>query len=238
MKTTSLMAGASRFAHFAGLSRSSARKAAEDDQDDKGARAEDDDEDKGADDDDDADTKGKKGKRSRAKADDGDDGDDGDDKSSKRGSKASDDDDDGKDAEDEDEPKSKGKKSRRASEDDDDEDAEEDDDKEEMTGRSAKAAARRRERARCSAIFAHKSAAHNVALAASLAFDTTMTRQEAIAVMKGQAGRADDREEPRHASRERRNPDLGASHGADETRKKPGASWGRAFTKVGVAPRG
>ena len=60
--------------------------------------------------------------------------------------------------------------------------SEDDDDQGEMTGKSAAASARRRERSRCAAIFASKHAVNNVPLAASLAFETTMTRGEAIAI--------------------------------------------------------
>ena len=239
MKTSHLMAGASRFAHFAGLSRKSSRAAAEDDQtDDDGKGAEEDDDGKDAEDEDDGpgETKGKKGRKAkRAEDDDSDEGDEPKSKG-KKSKRAVDDDDD----DDDEEPKAKGKKSRRAAEDDDDgddEEAEDDDDKQEMTGRSAAASARRRERARCAAIFAHKSAANNVPLAMSLAFDTTMTRQEAIAVMRGQAKRSTGASASARSSREARNADLGASDEPGGNKPKAGATWGRSFTKLGVAPR-
>ena len=65
MKTTSLMAGASRFAHFAGFSRSS-RRAADDDNRQDDVDAEDEDKDPDASDEDgDDDTKTKKSRRAR-----------------------------------------------------------------------------------------------------------------------------------------------------------------------------
>jgi hypothetical protein len=226
MKTSTLMGSVSRFAHFSGLApRALKPRAAEDDDTDDGDKkskrgaSEDEDEQE-----DDTSSQGKKSKKSRASEDDNEDGDE-DDKKSK--SKASDDDDEGDDAE----PNGKKSKKSRAA-DDDDEDAEDDDDKEEMSGKSAAASARRRERNRCSAIFASKHAVNNVALAASLAFETTMTRSEAIAVLKGQAGRTS--EAPRRNSRESRNPDLGASIGGGE--QKPAASWGNTFAKLGIKP--
>jgi len=74
--------------------------------------------------------------------------------------------------------------------DDPDKDAEDedetdpDDPPEEMTGKSGNAQARRRERARCKAIFGHKAAGRNPALAAHLAFNTSMSRSQAIATLK------------------------------------------------------
>ncbi|WP_232476149.1 hypothetical protein [Flavisphingomonas formosensis] len=236
MKSSSqLMAGASRFAHFAGLTRAS-RRAADDDQD-KDARAEEDERDDDASEEDDEEPKGKKGKGARRAEDDDGDGDD-DEPRGKKGSRAEDDDGD------DEEPKSRGKRSRRAEDDDDDSEPEDDDDKEEMNGRSAKAAARRRERARCAAIFAHPSAARNVALAASLAFETTMTRKEAIAVLRSQADRSDDRgdREPqgnRHARTDRsaRNVSLGGDAPPLNGKAAVKASWDTAFKKAGVATR-
>lgn len=240
MRTSSLTAGVSRFAQFSGLTRGGRRAAAEDrDDDSKGARrarAEEDEEDKedksskrsrAADDDDQKEDKSSK--RSRAEEDD----DDKEDKSSKR-SRASDDDDE---CEDEDEKKDS-KRSRRARAEDDEDD---DDDKDEMTGRSAAANARRRERARCAAIFEHPAAADNVALAASLAFETSMTRREAVAVLKGQAGRgptAHDVRGERDDRRSRNNPDLGVGGGdAPKGASLAAGLWDRAIKSVGVTPR-
>jgi len=236
MNTSRLSAGASRFAHFAGLSRRS--RAAEDDHDEdepKGKKS------KAADGDEDEDEP--KGKRSKASDDDGDepkgkkskaaDGDEDEDEPKGKKSKASDDD------EDEDEPK--GKKSKASDGDD-----EEDDDKDEMHGRSAKASARLREQERIAAILGNKAAANNLPLAISLACETRMTRQEALAVLRGQAGRSqrdddDDRDDrrSRHAREDRssRNVNLNGG-GADVTGPQAVAKgWEAAFTKAGIKPR-
>jgi len=220
---TSLMAGASRFAHFAGLSRASKRS----DDDDQRDEMSEDDNDKDAEDDDDEQPEGKRSRRAKRSEDDND------------GKDAEDDDDDGKDASDDDEEQPEGKRSRRAkrSEDDDDgKDAEDDDDKQEMTGRSAAASARRRERERVTAILSSSHAANNPVLAVSLACDTTMTRKEAIAVLKGQKGVGNAA--PDRSSRESRNSNLGASAGgADQQKPKAGSSWDRSLAKLGITPR-
>ncbi|MDE8344639.1 MAG: hypothetical protein POH28_00485 [Acidocella sp.] len=80
-------------------------------------------------------------------------------------------------------------------------DGEDDDDPvNEMRGRSPAAKARRKERARCAAIFASTAAARNPNMAAHLAFNTLLSRKEAIAILKtapvaqgGVLGRAMDR---------------------------------------------
>lgn len=77
----------------------------------------------------------------------------------------------------------KAKKAKRAEEEEDEEEAEDDDSDEEMRGNSAAANARRRERARCKAIFSCAAAGVRPDVAASLAFSTTMSRSEAIAVL-------------------------------------------------------
>ena len=68
---------------------------------------------------------------------------------------------------------------------------EEEDPASEMAGRSPLAQARRRERARCMAIFAHAAAKANPDLAGHLAFNTSLPRGQAIAALKhgGAAGR-------------------------------------------------
>jgi hypothetical protein len=223
----SLKAGASRFAHLAGLSRSAKRAEDEDDRTDARRAEEDDDKH------DDDEPKGKKSKRADEETPDNGDTGDTDSGGMKKSKRA----DDGDDRDDDDEPK--GKKSKRASEDDDDDDepkgkssrrAEEDDDdddeKHEMSGRSAAASARRRERARCAAIFASKAAAANPALAASLAFETTMTRKEALAVMRSQPAPM------RAVGREAYNPRLGPGGDIETGSKSVANSWDAAFKKV------
>lgn len=237
MRMRSLLGGASPYAHLSGLVPLRGSRRAEDDKDDKETRrgkrskAEDDD----------GDEDEPKGRRSRAEDEDRDDDPKGrrsraEDEDDDKGARAEDEDDDKGAEEDEDEPKSRrGKRSKsRAEDDEDDKDAEDDDDEEEMSGKSAAARARRRERARCKAIFSHKAAAQNVALAASLAFDTTMTRQEAIAVLKSQEGRGGGRDA--HDDRRRRNPDLGPGDdgGGASNAKAAEAGWAKALAKVGV----
>lgn len=262
---TRLFGGASSFAHLAGIGRAS-RRAEDEDRDDKetkrSRRAEDDDEDdepKGrksrAADDDDMDGKGSK--RSRRAEDD----DEDDDEPKGRKSRASDDDDQDDEPkarkarraraeEDDEDDEPKGRKSRAADDDDDQDDEpkgrksrasdddDDDDDKHEMTGRSVVANARRRERERCAAIFGSRHAAGNIALAASLAFDTTMTRREAIAVLKGQAARGDQDRDDRRLDRASRNPDLGPGGASGPAGQAAmAASWDRALAKAGVPAR-
>jgi len=82
--------------------------------------------------------------------------------------------------------------------DDEDEEGDDDDDRDEMKKGKKARSARLRERARCAAIFADPAAALNTALAAQLAFGTSLPRSEAIAVLKSggaapKAGRLADR---------------------------------------------
>ena len=109
------------------------------------------------------------------------------------------DDEDAKKAEEPDD-KEKGKKARKAKkakredededgDNDENEEGDDDDDREEMQTSHASRAARLRERARCAAIFSDPAAAHNPALAAQLAFGTSLPRSEAVAVLRaGGAG--------------------------------------------------
>jgi len=120
-----------------------------------------------------------------------------------------------------------GKKGKRAADDKDDPDADDDDDEEEMRGSSASAKARRRERMRCATIMGSAAAGKNPVLAANLAFNTSMTRKEALAVLEGTPAPA------AAAPVARRNPQLGAggergvsSHQAIE------ASWDVAMEKA------
>ncbi|MBR8234609.1 hypothetical protein K6W26_23115 [Burkholderia sp. AU42008] len=120
-----------------------------------------------------------------------------------------------------------GKKGNRAADEKDDPDADDDDDEEEMRGNSASAKARRRERMRCATIMGSAAAGKNPVLAANLAFNTSMTRKEALAVLQGTPAPA------AAAPTARRNPQLGAggergvsSHQAIE------ASWEVAMEKA------
>lgn len=230
-KSTGLMAGASRFAHFAGLSRSTARRrAAEDDQDEpkgkRGRASEDDDHDEDEDE--------PKCKRSQASEED----EDGDEPKGKRGRASEEDDDDepkckrgraSEDDDDEDEPK--GKRSRRASDDDDD-DTDAEDDENELNGKSSAASARRREQARIAHILGHKAAANNPALAVSLACTTRMSRHAAVRVLRDQPERDNERPQGRQ-SRTERNVTIGSDAGP-RGKAKTDAGWARAFGKAGV----
>jgi len=230
MSIRSLAARGLSFAHLAGLSAKAAK--AEDDEDRKDARAEgdsDDEEDNTDRNRDDGDAK--KGKaKSKAKAEDKDDEDDQGDDGQKSGKKAkAEDGDDTKDYDaeeddDEDDQGDDGQKSgkrAKAEEDDDDED-------EEMRGKSAVARARRREQARCAAIFASKAAARNPVLAANLAFNTRMGRKEALAVLQNTPAASVPGQ-----GRQARNPNLGAG---GEMHRNPAAAasagWDRSFAKV------
>lgn len=81
-----------------------------------------------------------------------------------------------------DEEEDKAKKASKAKKATKAEDGDEDGEDDEGDDNDAKAA-RVRERARCAAIFAHPSAAKNVPLAASLAFNTSLPRSQAIALL-------------------------------------------------------
>ena len=172
-----------------------------------------------ASDDDDGDTKDKKD----AKADEGDDDDEEDtppkkDKDAKAKSKAkAEDDDSEKDDDEDDKPKSKKAKSK-ADDEDPDASAEDDKDDDEMRGNSAAAAARRRERARCAAIFACQAAGSNTQLAAHLAFNTTMTRSEAIGALEAAPAPEPQRARGSHPDRSRANPNLSTNGGGQQPR--------------------
>lgn len=141
--------------------------------------------------------------------------------------------DDPKDDDDEDKKESR-RRARRAEDDDDDERAEDDDgdddsDKEEMRGRSPIARARSRERARCSAIFMSRHAAGNPAMAAELAFNTTLSRKEAIAVLAA----APAQFVPSRSGRAERNPRLGpGGEMMPSSSQAVAQSWDRAFGKA------
>jgi hypothetical protein len=99
-----------------------------------------------------------------------------------------DDDKDERAEDDKDDQKDDDKDGKRANSKADDEDLDDDDDSDdEMRGKSANAKARRRERARCAAIFNCEAAGVRPDVAASLAFTTTMSRKEAISVLRSAA---------------------------------------------------
>jgi hypothetical protein len=144
-----------------------------------------------------------------------------------KGSKAEDD--DKKDDDDGEDPKDKGAKGAKA--DDQDPDAEDEDPDEEVRGKSAAATARRRERARCAAIFGSKHAQGRVALAAHFAFNTTMTRSEAIGALKDAPMAAATRTP--NSARQAANPQVSSSAGASPGQKAVVASsWDKAFATV------
>jgi len=107
----------------------------------------------------------------------------------------------------------------------------EDDPADEMRGSSALAAARRRERARCAAILRSEFAEGRRALAAHLAFNTAMTRSEAIAFLKTCPAAAAPAPSPAaHLGRAARNPNLSACAPPAGSRSQQLAGmWDRAF---------
>src|SRR5690242_20243760 len=120
-----------------------------------------------------------------------------------------------------------GKKGKRAADDKEDPAADDDDDEEEMRGNSASAKARRRERMRCATIMGSAAAGKNPVLAANLAFNTSMTRKEALTVLEGTPAPA------AAAPVARRNPQLGAGgeRGAS-SEEAIAASWDVAMEKA------
>jgi hypothetical protein len=217
-KTTPKTAGAKpgsamTFAHLASVS----ARASDDDDDGEG----------------DGDPKDKKD--AKADGDDTPDKKDEDDGKGAKGSKAEGDKDDPKDDDadkddpkDDDADKDKGAKSAKA-DDDSDPDAEDDDKDEEMRGNSAAAAARQRERARCAAIFGSKHAEGRAPLAAHFAFNTTMSRTEAIAALAATPKTAQPGARAAHPGRSDRNPSVsGQGAPALSGQKAIDASWAAA----------
>ncbi|MGN6528466.1 MAG: hypothetical protein ACTHL8_18915 [Burkholderiaceae bacterium] len=93
-----------------------------------------------------------------------------------------------------------------------------DDTRDEMTGDSDVADARRRERARCAAIFACEAAAGNLALAAHLAFNTTLTRREAVKALRVASAAA----APAPSRRQQIRESWAAAHAANRPRPQQG----------------
>ncbi|HXA48341.1 MAG TPA: hypothetical protein VNW52_11975 [Burkholderiaceae bacterium] len=128
----------------------------------------------------------------------------------------------------EDEKDEKDEEARRAKAEEEEADEDKDDDEDEMRGKSAASQARRRERARCATIMGSKFAARNLVLAANLAFNTTMTRSQALAVLKDTPAATAP-----HQGRSAGNPSLGAGGGELANSKAAiDSSWDRAMKKV------
>jgi len=146
------------------------------------------------------------------------------DNTGKKGKRAEDDDND-KDKAEGDDPDDDEKDSAKA----DDQDAE-DDEEEEMRGKSAAASARRRERARCAAIFGSKAAGRNPVLAANLAFNTSMTRKEALAVLESTPASMATAEFA--GGRAARNPGIGSGAPSANRAQQTASRWDAAFKKA------
>lgn len=204
-----LLGSAMGFAHLAGLGalgKKSKAKGRADDQDDEDTKS-------GAEDEEDED-KAKKGKKAKGRSEDPDDEDD------KTGAEGDDDDSMAED--------DKGDDPEASAEEDDKE--EDDDPPPRSKGKKSTAEFRRgvaAERKRCAAIFGAKAAARNIPLAASLAFDTGMSAQAAINVLKGQPAPSQA-----GADRSRQNPDLGADPGRTGASGGIKKSWGAAIDRV------
>jgi hypothetical protein len=114
-----------------------------------------------------------------------------------------------------------GSSSAAADDDDDDKD-------EEMRGNSAVAQGRRREQARCAAIFGSQEAARNPVLAANLAFKSRMSRAEALAILSSTPAAAGSPNSDRQA----RNPRVGADAPPVSSQQAVAKSWDNVFAKA------
>ncbi|GBQ32253.1 hypothetical protein [Gluconacetobacter azotocaptans] len=176
--------GALSFAHLLGSTTLSRGRRAEED-DNRVDTDEDDDGRDGASDDDDDDAR-PRGRRARGADDDA--GDDDEDRPNGRRARRADNDDDGEAGDGE--PAGR-RASRQRANDDDDDDASADDETDEDDPQAS--AARSRERARCAAIFRSKAAATRPDLAAHLAFNTSLPRNQAVDLLRASAAGAQSR---------------------------------------------
>jgi hypothetical protein len=210
MKLSTKVASALSFAHLGGLARKNAKASAEEDDDKKEQDRED--------------TNAKAAKGAKAE---------GDDDERKKRDDETDDEHEARVAKLDDDEAAEGDDPDKKDDDGDDKaKAEDGDDKdEEMRGKSATAQARRREQARCAAIFGSKAAAGNPVLAANLAFKTRMGRTEALAVLEATPAAA--AAVPVNANRAARNPGIAAGGAMNPGGPQAAASsWDRAFAKV------
>ncbi|MBB5411693.1 hypothetical protein HDG34_005654 [Paraburkholderia sp. HC6.4b] len=108
-----------------------------------------------------------------------------------------------------------------------------DDDDSEMHGSSVEARARRREQARCAAIFSSHAAARNPVLAANLAFRTRLARGAALAVLESTPAAP-----PANSGRVERNPRVGPGGTPGmNSRQAIASAWDHAFAKVNARKR-
>ena len=132
---------------------------------------------------------------------------------------------------------------REEDEDDKDERRKKEDEDDDLDAKDAKAtAARRRERARCAAIFGSKHAAARPDMAAHLAFATDMNRTAARHTLAAiAAGSPPPTQAPaprstvRERMQERRSPQLGNEGGNDPTEDTPDAVARRNLAAAGIA---
>lgn len=110
-----------------------------------------------------------------------------------------------------------------------DEEGDDDSDREEARGESPAAKARRRERARCAAIFGCVDAGRNPVLAAHLAFNTELSRAEAIAILQDTPAAAASRPD-----RADRNPNLGLGSPRPTGAEATAVMWDAALARAGV----
>ncbi|MBC8729436.1 hypothetical protein F6X39_14290 [Paraburkholderia sp. UCT2] len=102
-----------------------------------------------------------------------------------------------------------------------------------MHGSSVEARARRREQARCAAIFSCHAAARNPVLAANLAFRTRLARGAALAVLESTPAAP-----TANSGRVERNPRVGPGGTPGmNSRQAIASAWDHAFAKVNARKR-